>query len=95
MTNNQVELGDLRRLKGNTSRSGSQGMSFGPPTSMFNSRSNSGRRQVGGPGGAFGRGGDDSGGSSRTASMRGNDSVSHANAFRYDICVPLHVEPTN
>ncbi|KAK3340076.1 hypothetical protein B0H65DRAFT_430874 [Neurospora tetraspora] len=81
MTNNQVELGDLRRLKGNTSRSGSQGMSFGPPTSMFNSRSNSGRRQVGGPGGAFGRGGDDSGGSSRTASMRGNDSVSHANAF--------------
>ncbi|ESA43153.1 hypothetical protein GE21DRAFT_3999 [Neurospora crassa] len=81
MTNNQVELGDLKRLKGNTSRSGSQGMSFGPPTSMFNSRSNSGRRQVGGPGGAFGRGGDDSGGSSRTASMRGNDSVSHANAF--------------
>jgi translation initiation factor 4G len=81
ITNNQVELGDLKRLKGNTSRAGSQGMSFGPPTSMFNSRSNSGRRQVGGPGGAFGRGGDDSGGSSRTASMRGNDSVSHANAF--------------
>ena len=95
MTNNQVELGDLKRLKGNTSRASSQGMSFGPPASMFNSRSNSGRRQVGGPGGAFGRGGDDSGGSSRTASMRGNDSVSHANAFRYDDSVPPNVEASD
>ncbi|KAM7184725.1 hypothetical protein V8F20_012088 [Naviculisporaceae sp. PSN 640] len=74
---NTVGMDDLRRLKGNiTSRSSSQtAASFGP-TSMFNSRSNSGRR-MGGPGGAFGRGGEDSGTSSRT----GTPPVAHTNAF--------------
>jgi len=73
--NNQVGMDDLRRLKGNASRSSSNTASFGP-TSMFNSRSNSGRR-MGGPGGAFGRGGEDSGASSRT----GTPPVAHSNAF--------------
>jgi len=68
-------MDDLRRLKGNASRSSSNTASFGP-TSMFNSRSNSGRR-MGGPGGAFGRGGEDSGASSRT----GTPPVAHSNAF--------------
>ncbi|KAK5653131.1 hypothetical protein OQA88_9230 [Cercophora sp. LCS_1] len=71
---NQVQMDDLRRLKVTGSRSASQNTSFGP-TSMFNSRSNSGRRLA--PGGAFGRGGDDSGASSRT----GTPPVAHTNAF--------------
>lgn len=74
---NQVGIDDLRRLKGSSSRTSSQNPSFGP-TSMFNSRSNSGRR-LGGPGGAFGRAGDDSGVSSRA----GTPPVAHANAFAY------------
>ncbi|KAL2134193.1 hypothetical protein VTI74DRAFT_814 [Chaetomium olivicolor] len=78
---NQVGIDDLRRLKGSSSRTSSQNPSFGP-TSMFNSRSNSGRR-MGGPGGAFGRAGEDSGASSRsgTPTTRDRDSVAHANAF--------------
>src|SRR4051812_10451126 len=72
---NQVGMDDLKRLKGSSSRTSSQNPSFGP-TSMFNSRSNSGRR-MGGPGGAFGRAGEDSGASSRT----GTPPVAHANAF--------------
>ena len=82
---NQVGIDDLRRLKGSSSRTSSQNpaASFGP-TSMFNSRSNSGRR-MGGPGGAFGRAGEDSGASSRTGTppVRDRDSVAHANAFGY------------
>ncbi|KAK4226079.1 hypothetical protein QBC38DRAFT_444954 [Podospora fimiseda] len=71
---NTVASDDLRRLKGSSSRNSSQSMSFGP-TSMFQSRSNSGRRPMGGPGGAFGRqGGDDS-------PSRGATPVAHANAF--------------
>ncbi|KAK3989472.1 hypothetical protein QBC44DRAFT_241354 [Cladorrhinum sp. PSN332] len=71
---NTVASDDLRRLKGSSSRNSSQGMSFGP-TSMFQSRSNSGRRPMGGPGGAFGRqGGDDS-------PSRGATPVAHVNAF--------------
>jgi translation initiation factor 4G len=78
---NTVGIDDLRRLKGSSSRTSSQNPSFGP-TSMFNSRSNSGRR-MGGPGGAFGRAGEDSGASSRTGTppTRDRDSVAHANAF--------------
>ncbi|KAK4217371.1 hypothetical protein QBC37DRAFT_370079 [Rhypophila decipiens] len=72
---NTVGMDDLRRLKGNVTRSSSQTAQFGP-TSMFSSRSNSGRR-MGGPGGAFSRGGEDSGTSSRT----GTPPVAHTNAF--------------
>jgi translation initiation factor 4G len=81
---NQVGMDDLRRLKGSSSRTSSQNPSFGP-TSMFNSRSNSGRTRLGGPGGAFGRAGEDSGASSRTGTppVRDRDSVAHTNAFGY------------
>jgi translation initiation factor 4G len=77
---NQVGMDDLRRLKGTASRSASQNVSFGP-TSMFSSRSNSGRRLA--PGGAFGRQGEDSGASSRTGTppTRERDSVAHTNAY--------------
>lgn len=80
---NHVGIDDLRRLKGSSSRTSSQNPSFGP-TSMFNSRSNSGRR-LGGPGGAFGRAGEDSGASSRTGTppTRERDTVAHANAFGF------------
>ncbi|KAK4461907.1 hypothetical protein QBC42DRAFT_86680 [Cladorrhinum samala] len=73
MAPNTVASDDLRRLKGSSSRNSSQGMSFGP-TSMFQSRSSSGRRALG-PGGAFSRqGGDDS-------PSRGSTPVAHVNAF--------------
>ncbi|CRG91374.1 Eukaryotic translation initiation factor 4 gamma [Talaromyces islandicus] len=58
----KVGTDDLRRLK--TARTANQPMSFGP-SSMFGSRSNSGRKNLG-PGGNLVRGGDDSGASSRT-----------------------------
>ncbi|OAA36957.1 MIF4-like, type 1/2/3 [Beauveria brongniartii RCEF 3172] len=54
-TSNQVGMDDLRRLKGSIARTSSQNVTLGP-TSMFSSRSNSGRRM--GPGGSFGRGED-------------------------------------
>jgi len=73
-------MDDLRRLKATGSRTSSQNASFGP-SSMFNSRSNSGRRLA--PGGAFGRGGEDSGASSRTGTPPTRDSVAHTNAFGY------------
>ncbi|KAH8674018.1 hypothetical protein BX600DRAFT_509227 [Xylariales sp. PMI_506] len=60
---NQVGMDDLRRLKGSANRTSSQNISLGP-TSMFSSRSNSGRRL--GPGGSLTRGADDSAASSRT-----------------------------
>ncbi|CEJ81399.1 Putative Eukaryotic translation initiation factor 4 gamma [[Torrubiella] hemipterigena] len=63
-TSNQVGMDDLRRLKGSLNRTASQNVTLGP-TSMFASRSNSGRRM--GPGGAIGRPGDESGLSSRAA----------------------------
>ncbi|ORY69961.1 uncharacterized protein BCR38DRAFT_481117 [Pseudomassariella vexata] len=62
---NQVGMDDLRRLKGGANRMSSQNLSLGlGPTSMFSSRSNSGRRL--GPGGSLSRGPEDSGASSRT-----------------------------
>uniref|UniRef100_A0A8H7K4X9 MIF4G domain-containing protein n=1 Tax=Bionectria ochroleuca TaxID=29856 RepID=A0A8H7K4X9_BIOOC len=64
---NQVIGDDLRRLKGSANRSSSGNVTLGP-TSMFSSRSNSGRRM--GPGGALGRPGEDSGASSRTGTPR-------------------------
>ncbi|OAA76289.1 MIF4-like, type 1/2/3 [Akanthomyces lecanii RCEF 1005] len=54
-TSNQVGMDDLRRLKGSINRTASQNVTLGP-TSMFSSRSNSGRRM--GPGGSLGRGED-------------------------------------
>lgn len=75
---NQIGSDDLRRLKGSATRTPSTNASFGP-TSMFNSRSNSGRRLV--PGGGFGRPGEDSGASSRTGTPPTRDSVAHTNAF--------------
>jgi translation initiation factor 4G len=81
---NTVGMDDLRRLtnKG-TNRTSSQQMSFGP-TSMFSSRSNSGRKM--GPGGSLSRTGEDSGASSRTGTppqQKEKESATSANAFRY------------
>ncbi|WYZ40272.1 hypothetical protein EsH8_IV_000613 [Colletotrichum jinshuiense] len=72
---NQVGMDDLRRLKGSTNRAASGNISLGP-TSMFASRSNSGRRL--GPGGSLGRPGEDSGASSRTGTP---PTTQHHNAF--------------
>ncbi|KAI9167359.1 LOW QUALITY PROTEIN: Eukaryotic translation initiation factor 4 gamma [Paramyrothecium foliicola] len=77
-TSNQVGMDDLRRLKGSASRLSSQSMTLGP-TSMFSSRSNSGRRL--GPGGSLGRPGEDSGASSRTGTPPTRENTSHSNAF--------------
>lgn len=82
---NTVGMDDLRRLtnKGGANRQSSANMSFGP-TSMFSSRSNSGRK-MGGPGGALSRGGEDSGASSRTGTppqQKEKESATSANAFR-------------
>lgn len=79
---NQVGMDDLRRLKGSASRIASSSVTTLGPTSMFASRSNSGRRNV--PGGTFGRPGDDSGPASRTGTpptRQDSNSVSHTNAF--------------
>ncbi|CAD6439515.1 720a2dc2-c334-4563-96fa-cd49e9115455 [Sclerotinia trifoliorum] len=80
---NTVGMDDLRRLtnKGGANRQASQQMSFGP-TSMFNSRSNSGRKM--GPGGSLSRTGEDSGASSRTGTPpqdKDRKSATSANAF--------------
>lgn len=79
---NTVGMDDLRRLtnKG-ANRQSSQPMSFGP-TSMFSSRSNSGRKM--GPGGSLSRTGEDSGPSSRTGTPpQQKESSTSSNAFRY------------
>ena len=81
---NQVGMDDLRRLKGSASRTTSQNVTLGP-TSMFASRSNSGRRL--GPGSSFGRAGEDSGPASRTGTPP--TTSSHSNAFRY-----VHIPPS-
>lgn len=78
-TSNQVGMDDLRRLKGSASRTASQNVTLGP-TSMFSSRSNSGRRL--GPGGSLGRPGEESGASSRTGTPPTRDSTTNTNAFR-------------
>jgi translation initiation factor 4G len=80
---NTVGMDDLRRLtnKGGANRHSSQQMSFGP-TSMFSSRSNSGRKM--GPGGSLSRTGEDSGASSRTGTppqQKEKESTTSANAF--------------
>lgn len=64
-TSNHVGMDDLRRLKGSASRTASGNVTLGP-TSMFNSRSSSGRNTRLGPGGSLARGAEDSGASSRT-----------------------------
>lgn len=70
-----VGMDDLRRLKGQSSRAASGSVTLGP-TSMFNSRSSSGRKL--GPGGALTRGNEDSGASSRTGTP---PTQASANAF--------------
>lgn len=75
---NQVGMDDLRRLKTSINRSSSQSMTLGP-TSMFSSRSNSGRRM--GPGGSLGRPGEDSGASSRAGTPPVRDNNTNSNAF--------------
>jgi len=80
---NTVGMDDLRRLtnKGGANRASSQQTSFGP-TSMFSSRSNSGRKM--GPGGSLSRAGEDSGPSSRTGTppqQKEKESATSANAF--------------
>ncbi len=77
---NTVGMEDLKRLtKGGATRNTSATMSFGP-TSMFSSRSNSGRKM----GAAMGRTGEDSEASSRTGTppqQKEKESVTSANAF--------------
>ncbi|KAH8703655.1 hypothetical protein BGW36DRAFT_393925 [Talaromyces proteolyticus] len=78
----KVGTDDLRRLK--TARTANQPMSFGP-SSMFGSRSNSGRKNLG-PGGNLVRGGEDSGASSRTGTppagkKEDKEAASSINAF--------------
>ena len=75
---NQVGMDDLRRLKGAANRSSASNVTLGP-TSMFSSRSNSGRRL--GPGGSLSRGNEDSAASSRTGTPPTRDSAS-INAYR-------------
>jgi len=80
---NTVGMDDLRRLtnKGGANRQSSQQMSFGP-TSMFSSRSNSGRKM--GPGGSLSKTGEDSGASSRTGTppqQKEKESATSVNAF--------------
>lgn len=81
---NTVASDDLRRLTNkNATRNTSSPMSFGP-TSMFASRSSSGRKM--GPGGSLTRTGDDSGASSRTGTppqQKEKESATSSNAFRY------------
>ncbi|KAL8338446.1 hypothetical protein RB598_007022 [Gaeumannomyces tritici] len=74
---NTIDMNDLRRLKGSATRTSSQNATFGP-SSMFASRSNSGRANRLGAGGAFARAGEDSGASSRTGTPPTRESV---NAF--------------
>jgi translation initiation factor 4G len=81
---NVVATDDLRRLtkQNATNRQASASMQFGP-TSMFSSRSNSGRKM--GPGGSLSRAGDDSGASSRTGTppqQKEKESISSVNAFK-------------
>jgi translation initiation factor 4G len=79
---NQVGMDDLRRLKGSASRTASSNVTLGP-TSMFSSRSNSGRARFG-PGGALARAGEESGNSSRTGTPPTREretTVAHTNAF--------------
>lgn len=75
-TSNHVGIEDIRRLK-TANRTPSQNVTLGP-TSMFSSRSNSGRRL--GPG-VLGRPGEDSGASSRTGTPPTRDSTTNTNAF--------------
>jgi translation initiation factor 4G len=91
---NTVGMDDLRRLTNkNTNRAASQQMSFGP-TSMFSSRSNSGRKM--GPGGSLSRTGEDSGASSRTGTPphKEKDATS-ANAFRFVIHITISKNSSN
>jgi translation initiation factor 4G len=76
----KVGTDDLRRLK--TARIANQPMSFGP-SSMFGSRSNSGRKNMG-PGGNLVRGSEDSGASSRTGTPPAGkkEEKGSMNAFR-------------
>lgn len=77
---NTVGMDDLRRLTNKASRNSSQQNTFGP-TSMFSSRSNSGRKMGTGP---LGRAGEDSGASSRTGTPPQDKAKStSANAFRF------------
>lgn len=80
-TSNQVGMDDLRRLKGSINRTSSQNVTLGP-TSMFSSRSNSGRRM--GPGGSLGRA-EDSNASSRAGTPPTRE---NSNAFRYASITP-------
>ncbi|OTB06806.1 hypothetical protein M426DRAFT_9237 [Hypoxylon sp. CI-4A] len=75
---NQIGMDDLRRLKGGANRTSSSHLTLGP-SSMFGSRSNSGRRL--GPGGNLSRGAEDSGASSRTGTPPVKETQSSTNSF--------------
>ncbi|KAF1365231.1 hypothetical protein EJ07DRAFT_95769 [Lizonia empirigonia] len=77
-TSSRVQMDDLRKLsKGASARGLNNTGSLGP--SMLGSRSGSGRRGLG-PG-MMGRGGDESGNSSRTGTPPVKEKTAHANAF--------------
>lgn len=82
----RVGTDDLRRLgSANKSRVASQQSATFGPSSMFGSRSNSGRKAFG-PGGALTRGGEDSAASSRsgtTGAKKDEKESASTNAFRY------------
>ncbi|KAI9732233.1 MAG: hypothetical protein M1818_007552 [Claussenomyces sp. TS43310] len=79
-TKNTVATDDLRRLGKSGSNRNQGPMSFGP-TSMFSSRSSSGRKL--GPGGSLSRAGEDSGASSRagTPPQKDKEPATSVNAF--------------
>jgi translation initiation factor 4G len=82
---NTVATDDLRRLGNKGSNRQNAPMSFGP-TSLFSSRSNSGRKM--GPGGSLSRNGEDSGASSRTGTppqQKEKEPTTSMNAFRFVI----------
>jgi len=92
----KVGSDDLRRLK--STRSTNQPPSFGP-SSMFGSRSSSGRKNLG-PGGNLVRGSDDSGASSRTGTppagkdrKEDKEAASSINAFRWGLQLCLSPDP--
>ncbi|KAF2457948.1 armadillo-type protein [Lineolata rhizophorae] len=78
---NTLGVDDLRKLKGGAGRNISQGPGSFGPSSMFGSRSSSGRKGLGSS--PLNRGAEDSGPSSRTTTppVKDKDSNTHQNAF--------------
>jgi len=87
---NQIGMDDLRRLKGNTTRSSSHNITTLGPSSMFASRSNSKRGL--GPSTSLGRSNDDSSNNSRTGTPTQRAST---NAFQLLSTMAMDNDPTS